>query len=124
MVTFRRIVLALAVVQTVFAVLLALAGSFADGGTAFERLVLVLLHPLAAAGLLTLMFLPRTATVLALAVAILLIATVAADLYLVWSISQGTIKGDWEIAAVLAVIPAIGAVYALLLVVARPTPAR
>ena len=115
MTTFRRLVLVLAMAQTALAVLIALVGSFADSGTLSQRLVLVVLHPLAALSLLFLVSVPRPGAVVALIVACLLTATVTVDAYLAWAIAQGAVKGDWGLPIVLAVIPAIGAVYALVL---------
>ena len=115
MTTFRRLVLVLAMAQTALAALIALVGSFADGGTLSQRLVLVVLHPLAALSLLFLVSVPRPGAVVVLVVACLLTATVAVDAYLAWTIAQGAVKGDWELPIALAVVPAIGAVYALVL---------
>lgn len=111
MATFRRVVLVLAVAQTVIAVFLALVGSFADGGTIWERLLLVVLHPLAALSLLFLVSAPRVGAAVTATVALLLTSTVVADIALSLSIVQGTLKGDWELPLVLAVLPAIGLIY-------------
>ena len=115
MTTFRRIVLVLAMAQTALAALIALVGSFADGGTLSQRLVLVVLHPLAALSLLFLVSVPRPRAVVVLVVTCLLTATVIVDAYLAWTIAQGAVKGDWELPIALAFVPAIGAVYALVL---------
>ena len=115
MTAFRRVVLVLAVVQIVIAAFLALVGAFADGGTIWERLLLVVLHPLAALSLLFLVSSPRAAASVTAAVALVLTATVVADVALSWIIAQGTLKGDWELPLVLAVLPAIGLVYVVAL---------
>ena len=107
--------LALAIVQAVFAGLTAMVGLFADGGDVWERLVIVVLHPLAAAGLLFLVLSQRSTAAVALAIAALLLATVAVDLSLSLAIARGTVKGDWELPVAFAVIPALGVVYALAL---------
>ena len=115
MTAFRRVVLVLTVVQMVIAAFLALVGAFADGGTIWERLLLVVLHPLAALSLLFLVSSPRAAAPVTAAVALVLTATVVADVALSWIIAQGTLKGDWELPLVLAVLPAIGLVYVVAL---------
>lgn len=115
MTAFRRVVLVLTVVQTVIAAFLALVGAFADGGTIWERLLIVVLHPLAALSLLFLVSSPRVAAPVTAAVALLLTATVVADIALSWIIAQGTLKGDWELPLVLAVLPLIGLIYAVFL---------
>lgn len=115
MTAFRRVVLVLTVVQTVIAAFLALVGAFADGGTIWERLLIVVLHPLAALSLLFLVSSPRVAAPVTVAVAFLLSATVVADIALSWIIAQGTLKGDWELPLVLAVLPLIGLIYAVIL---------
>ncbi len=117
--------LVLAVAQAAFAGLTAMVGAFADGGDIWLRLVVVLLHPLCAAGLLLLVLSPRLTRVKMLAIAALLLATVAVDLSLALAIGRGAIKGDWELPVVFAVIPALGVVYALILARApnRSSPA-
>ena len=107
--------LALAVVQAVVAGLTAMVGLFADGGDVWERLVIVVLHPLAAAGLLLLVLSRQLTAPVALAIAALLLAAVAVDLSLALAIARGAVKGDWELPAAFAVIPALGLVYALVL---------
>ena len=107
--------LALAIVQAVFAGLTAMVGLFADGGDVWERLVIVVLHPLAAAGLLFLVLSQRSTAAVALAIAAVLLATVVVDLSLALAIARGAVKGDWELPLAFAVIPALGVVYALVL---------
>ncbi len=50
MTSFRIPVLILAVIHAIFAGFTALVGAFADGGDVWQRLLVVLLHPLGAAG--------------------------------------------------------------------------
>ena len=111
----------LAVAQAALAGLTALVGAFADGGDVWSRLVVVLLHPLSAVGLLLLVFTSRLATAKVLAVAALLLVTVVVDLSLSLAIARGSVKGDWELPVVFSAVPALGVVYAL--VVARGTGA-
>ena len=51
---FRIAFLILVIVQVVIAAFTAAVGSFADGGTIWERLTLVVVHPLCAVGMLVL----------------------------------------------------------------------
>ena len=107
--------LVLAVVQTAFAGLTALAGAFADGGDTWSRLLVTLVHPVCAAGLLLLIILPRPATAMILAIAALLAVNVLADAVVAQLIAAGTIKGDWWLPLTFSAVPAIGIVYALTL---------
>ena len=117
--------LVLAVTQAALAGLTAMVGAFADGGDIWSRLVVVLLHPLSAASLLLLVLSPRLSRAKMLAIAALLLATVAADLWLALAIGRGVVKGDWGLPVVFSVIPALGVVYALILARAptRSSPA-
>ncbi len=116
----RMTVLVLALLHAAFAALTALVGAFADGGDVWSRLVMVLLHPLAAAGLLVVLFLPRPPAGTVLGVAALLMLNVAADLTFALMIARGAVKGDWWLPVMFSVVPAIGVVYAMALAAARP----
>ncbi len=107
--------LVLAVVQTAFAGLTGLVGAFADGGDLWLRLLVVLIHPLCAAGMLLLVLLPRPAIAVVLAIAGLLAVNVVADVVVAQLIAGGTVKGDWWLPLIFSVVPAIGIVYALTL---------
>ena len=88
----------------------------------WQRLVVVLLHPLGAAGMLLLVLRPRLATTTILAIVALLTANVIADLGVALLIAAGRVRGDWELAMAFSVVPAIGIVYGLaLLCTARET---
>ena len=113
MANLRIPVLVLAVIHAIFTGLTASVGAFADGGDIWQRLVVVLLHPLGAAGVLLLVLRPRLARTTILAIAALLLVNVVADLSLARMIATGAVRGDWELALVFAVVPAIGIVYAL-----------
>jgi hypothetical protein len=102
MTSFRMSVTVLAVMHALFAGFTALVGAFANGGDVWQRLLVVLLHPLGAAG----------ATILALAA--LLTVNVIADLGLAQLMAAGRVRGDWELALAFSVVPVIGVVYALL----------
>ncbi len=115
MTSFRIVVLLLAVFHAIFAGFTALVGAFANGGDVWQRLVVVFLHPLGAAGVLLLVLLPRLATKKIIAIVALLTATVVADLCTAQLIATGVVRGDWELAVAFSVVPAIGIVYALAL---------
>ena len=114
--------LVLAIAQAALAGFTALVGAFADGGDVWSRLLVILVHPLCAAGLLLLVLLPRPATAIVLAIAALLVVNVGADLFTALMIAQGVVRGDWGLIAIFSVIPAIGVVYALTLARMRPGP--
>ena len=111
----RIVMLILAILYAGLAALTAATGSFADGGDIVSRLVLVLLHPLAAAVLLLLVLWSTASKKIVLAIATLLLATVAADLALALAIASGEMKGDWELPLIFAVVPTLGVLYALFL---------
>ena len=122
MTSFRISVTVLAVIHAAFVGLTSLVGAFANGGDVWQRLLLVLLHPLGAAGVLLLVLRPRLSTTTTLAVVALLTANVIADLGLAQLMAAGSVRGDWELALVFSVVPAIGIIYGLaLLCTARTT---
>ena len=113
---FRTLLSILAVIHALFAGFTALVGAFADGGGIWERLILMLLHPLGAAGVLLLVLAPRLTRNAVLAIAGLLLVIVIADLALAQRIAAGAVKGDWELALIFAAVPAVSIVYAMSLV--------
>ena len=115
MTSFRISVTVLAVIHAAFVGLTSLVGAFANGGDVWQRLLLVLLHPLGAAGVLLLVLRPRLSTTTTLAVVALLTANVIADLGLAQLMAAGSVRGDWELALAFSVVPAIGIVYGLAL---------
>ena len=115
MTSFRISVTVLAVIHAAFVGLTSLVGAFANGGDVWQRLLLVLLHPLGAAGVLLLVLRPRLSTTTVLAAVALLTANVIADLGLAQLMAVGSVRGDWELALVFSVVPAIGIVYGLAL---------
>ena len=122
MTIFRIPVTVLAVIHAAFVGLTSLVGAFANGGDVWQRLLLILLHPLGAAGVLLLVLRPHLARRPILALVALLTANVIADLGLAQLIAAGSVRGDWELAVAFAVVPAIGIIYALaLLLTARGT---
>ncbi len=110
---FRILLLILAVIHTLFAGFTALVGAFASGGGVWERLLVVLLHPLGAAGVLLLVLAPRLTRIATLAIAALLLVIVIADLALAQRIAAGAVKGDWELVLVFSVVPVISIAYAM-----------
>ena len=107
--------LVLSVFHAIFAGFTALVGAFANGGDVWQRLLLVLLHPVGAAGLLLLVLAPRLAASKVLLTAAVLAANVAADLVMAQRIAAGAVRGDWGLAVAFSVVPAIGIVYAVAL---------
>ena len=103
----------LAVLYALLAGFTAMVGSFADGGDIWSRLLLVLLHPLCAAGMLILAFVRGLAPAKLFGIAALLAGTMAADLVVAALIAGGSVKGDWWLMALFAVAPAAGVLYAL-----------
>ena len=108
MTIFRTSVTVLAVIHAAFVGLTSLVGAFADGGDVWQRLLLILLHPLGAAGVLLLVLRPPLATTSILALVALLTANVIADLGLAQLMAAGSVRGDWELALAFSVVPAIG----------------
>ena len=120
MVIFRVALLILAAIHALFIALTAAAGAFADGGAAWQRLVVVVLHPLGAAGVLLLVLRRRLTRTAISFIAALLLANLIADLAFAQMIAAGHMKGDWELAVMFAVVPAIGIGYALSLLRTGP----
>ena len=102
-----------AVIYGLLAALLALVGSFADGEEVWARLLVTLLQPLSAVGLLAAAFVKTLGKLAIVAIAALLLATAVADGYFALAIANGSVKGDWQLPAVLAVIPVLGFLYAV-----------
>jgi len=104
----------LAVIHALFAGFTALVGAFANGGGIWERLILMLLHPLGAAGVLLLVLAPRLPRFATIAISALLLMVVIADLALAQRIASGAVKGDWELAVIFSVVPIISIAYAMI----------
>lgn len=113
MTLFRVLMYVLVVLHGLFVAATAQVSVFADGGNIGERLLLTVMHPLAAVGLLMLVFTPRLPIAAVLSIVILLVVNVIADLVVAMLIAQGHMKGGWELALLFAVIPATGIVYAV-----------
>ena len=112
--TLRVIMIALAIVQMVLTGFTALVGGFADGGSVWERALLMVVHPVAAIALLAMVLTSRTAAKwLTYVAVILLLVNIAGDVAVYVAISEGAIKGDKSLAFIFAIIPVIGVVYGL-----------
>ena len=115
MTVFRNTVRVLAIIQVVFAGFTALVGAFADGGDIWSRLLVSLIHPVCAIAILLLALRPRPANPTLLAILGIIALTVAADLAYSILTAGGTVKGDFWLPLIFAVIPTIAAIYALTL---------
>lgn len=109
----RVLLIVLAVVQFLFAGLTGAVGGFADGGEPWERATLMVVHPLAAIGLLVLAVAPRLKPTGLTIIQLLLALNIAADLALAGLIYTGATKGDWWLPLLFSVIPVIGLGYSL-----------
>ena len=116
---FRIVVLALGVVHTLFAGLTAVVGGFADGGSLWERLTLMLIHPVTAAALLYMVALPKPARRLLMLGSAFIAVNVIADIALALAILAGTIRGDWWLPLVFSAVPLLGLVYAVTILTRR-----
>ena len=123
MASFRNTLRVLAVIQVAFAGFTALVGAFADGGDIWSRILVSLIHPVCAVAILLLALRPRPANPTLLAVLGIIVLTIAADLTYSILIAGGTVKGDFWLPLVFAVIPTIAAIYTLTLL-ARPLPSN
>ena len=102
---------ALAVVQLIIAGLVGMVGLFADGGGVFSRVLLAVIHPVAAVALIVALAARAPKPRLdAIAVALAL-ASVAADAYISLAILAGAIRGDAWLPLAFAAIPAIAVAY-------------
>ena len=113
MLAFRVLMHILVVLHALFVLFTAMVGAFADGGRIEERLVAVFIHPLSTVGLVLMVFGPRLSATLMKVILVLLIVNVIADVVLALLIARGSVKGDWELPLVFALVPALGIVYAL-----------
>ncbi len=105
--------LVLATLHALFSAFTALVGAFADGGDIWQRLRLIVVHPIGAAGVLMLLLQPRLSTAKILAIVALLTVNVTGDVLVARWIATGVIRGDWELALAFVVVPALGIAYGL-----------
>ena len=114
--TLRVAMIALAIVQVVLTGFTALVGGFADGGSVWERALIMVVHPVAAIALLVMVLTPRADAKRVTRVAVvLLLVNIAGDMATYVAINEGTIKGDKSLAFIFAIIPVIGVIYGLTL---------
>ena len=103
--------LVLAALQLAFSGLTALVGLFADGGDFWQRVLLVVVHPFSAAGLLMAVVLPGLGgRVLALVLPLLLVS-IGGDVVVSALIAEGAIKGDWWLPLIFSAVPIVGTAY-------------
>ena len=120
MTAFRNTVRVLAIIQLVLAGFTALVGAFADGGDIWSRLLVSLIHPVCAVAILILALRPRPSNATLLAILGMIVLTIAADITYSLLIAGGSVKGEFWLPLVFAVIPAIAAIYALTLLTRQP----
>ena len=108
----RIVMIVLALLQLVVVVFVAAVGGFADGGTWWERATLMAVQPLAAIGLLVLVFTSRPAAFFTRLIVGLLAINIAADIIVAAAIVLDISQGDWWLSLVFSVIPVIGLLYA------------
>lgn len=109
----RALLLVLAVLYAAIAGLTALVGAFADGGDALSRLLLIVVHPLSASGLLFLLLASNPSRPMILGVGALLLVSMIGDLSAAVAIAGGAMKGDWWLPLIFTPVPIIGIVYAI-----------
>ncbi len=110
---FRILMYVLVVLHGILVAATAQATVFTDIGSPGERFLLIVVHPLAAVGLLMLVFTPRLPIAAVHSIVILLVVNVIANLVVAMLIALGYMEGGWELALLFAVVPAIGIVYRL-----------
>ena len=110
----RVVLMVLGVVNVLFVGLTAVVGSFADGGDVWSRLLLTLLHPIAAIMILVLVFVRLPPKRIASTVVAILAINIVADVVIAALIAVGSIRGDWALPLAFSVTPAIAIAYAVL----------
>ncbi len=116
---FRVVVLVLTIVHLLPVGFTAAVGGFADGGNLWERLALMLVHPVTAILLLLMAALPTPSRRLLMLGSAVIVVNVIADVSLSLAISSGNIRGDWWLPLVFSVVPLIGLAYTLTLLTRR-----
>ncbi len=85
---------ALAIVQLALTGFTALVGAFADGGSVWERALIMVVHPVAAIALLVMVLTPRAARWPTRVAVVLLLVSIAGDAAAYVAISEGAMRGD------------------------------
>lgn len=102
----------LAALHLAFACFVALTASFADGGTITERILLSLVHPVAAILLLVVVVSSKPVTSWLRRITLALLSVnIAGDIVVGALIGQGVLRGDWFLPLLFAVVPLIGLAY-------------
>ena len=109
----RTPMIILAAIHVAFTVFTAMVGAFADGGSIPERILVSLVHPVAAILLLVAVSSSKPFARLRRATLAVVLIAVAADIVLAVLIGQGAVKGDWGLPLVFAVVPVLGLAYML-----------
>lgn len=109
---FRIAMIILASAHLAWSALIALAASFADGGSIPERLLLSAVHPLAAILLLyVVVSSERLSPLIRRTTVAMLSVSIGGDILAAVLIGQGTWRGDWPLPLTFTVVPVIGLVY-------------
>ena len=110
----RLAAIVVAALHLAFAGLTAVVGLFANGATAWERILVSGVHPLAAVSLLAVLATPLAARRWSVWAAVfLLLASVCGDAAAFIAISSGAVKGDASLVIAFAIVPALGVAYLL-----------
>lgn len=110
--SLRVPLIVLAVVYALLAALGLAISTFADGGL-WERLPIVLFHPLAAVALLWLLFTAQPTPKLAGIALVLLLLGIVGSLAVSGAVLGGLIKGDWWLPLVWAIVPLLSLPYVI-----------
>ena len=112
---FHRLIVVLAAVQLLLAGIGLLGGLFADGGL-WERIPIVVVHPIAAVALLVVAVKSKPVSKrLKDLAATLLLVNIAVDIALAVLIGAGVARGDWWLPLIFSAIPAVGVLYVWML---------
>lgn len=117
---FRGVMSVLTAVHLLWVALTAVVGLFADGGL-WERIPVVVVHPVAAAVLAVLVFKEGPVSKrLKDWVMSLLLVNIAADVLMAALIAAGAVPGDWYLPLTFSVVPAAALPYTWMRRTERP----
>ena len=120
--TFRIAMMPLSIIHLAIVGIAAFAGSFADGGDFWSRLILTVIHPVAALGMLILVFMRKLPKGIVTTIASILVLSILADLGIAMLIATGNIKGDWILPLIFVVVPAVALTYIVYQIHNRRSP--
>ena len=103
--------LVFATLQLAISGLIALVGLFADGGDIWQRVLLVVVHPLSAVGLLIAVAVPGLGGRVLALVLLLLLISIGGDVVVSALIAGGAIKGDWWLPLIFSAVLIAGTAY-------------